>query len=257
MRSSSIAAADTSSKSTDRVVLSGRDIRKTFRRGLGWTNHLQDHLLRGRKSNRFWRIEALRGVSIDLREGEWLGVYGSNGSGKTTLLRILAGLMAADSGVVECSKKLSYFFSFGTGLHPEFRAEENLYLYGLLHGISRRDMRARIEEIISFAQIESHRSVPIKCYSVGMQLRLGFAATVHIDADIYLFDEVVAVGDEEFQRRCLERLHLMKVARKPAMLVSHSLSSLRSLCDRILFLEDGRIVGEEVVAHALAVEQRA
>ena len=179
-----------------------------------------------------------------------MGIYGANGSGKTTLLRILAGLMPPDSGLVKQTGTLSCFFDLSAGFHPERTAPENIYLHGLLHGRSPAAIRGTIDAVIGLAGTESHRDLPMKCYSTGMNLRVAFAACVLMDSDIYLFDEILAVGDAEFQKKCRLHLRRLKKEKKTAMLVNHSLDMLRLFCDRILFLEEGVIVREERVAAA-------
>lgn len=186
-------------------------------------------------------MDALIDVDLQVRQGEWVGLYGPNGSGKTTLLRIIAGLLPADIGSVQTNGRLSAFLGLGAGFHPERSATENVYLHGLLHGLSPRVIQGQMDEIIAFAGIEQHRSVPVKCLSTGMMLRLAYAASAFIDSDLYLFDETLAVGDEEFQMRCREHLRNMKERGKTVILVSHVMSELTQLCDRIVCMKQGRV----------------
>ncbi|MDO8649567.1 MAG: ABC transporter ATP-binding protein [Candidatus Peregrinibacteria bacterium] len=236
-------------------ILSCTEISKTFRRATLPSVLLQDHLLRWRLHRKQQHVQALQNVSLSLRTGEWLGLYGPNGGGKTTLLRILAGLMRPDAGSVYRGGTLSCFFDLGVGFHPERTAEENIRFHNLLHGISGRESSRRMREILDFAGLGMFEQWPFKCYSTGMKLRLAFAAIAHIDADIYLLDEVMAVGDREFQDRCKDYLQSMKRRGKAVILVSHSLPSLEEICDRVLFLERGRIEREESVvpiSHAVS-----
>ena len=228
-------------------VLNCRHIGKIFVRPLVPITMLQERLLSRRTRSQPWQIDALKDISLSLSKGEWLGLYGHNGSGKTTLLRILAGLMQPDHGDIVRLGTISCFFSLGVGFHPELNAEENIRLHGLLHGMTQREIRALAGSIIAFAEIESHRKLPIKCYSTGMELRLGFAASIHTDADIYLMDEVFAVGDEAFQKKCWQVLRRRKEEGKSVIMVSHSQSALEEICDRIIFLEHGSVVGEEKI----------
>jgi ABC-type polysaccharide/polyol phosphate transport system ATPase subunit len=135
----------------------------------------------------------------------------------------------------------------GVGFHPERTAAENIYMHGLLHGLPPAVIRSRIDEIIAYAGVQSHRDLPLKCFSLGMQLRLGFAAAAHIDSEMYLFDEILAVGDHAFQLQCWKKLEGMKRAGKSAILVSHVLGDLERICDRILHVENGKIVREQLV----------
>jgi len=204
--------------------------------------HLQDHLLHWRRHRQAWTIDALRNVDLQVHSGEWVGLYGPNGSGKTTLLRIIAGLLPADEGFVRTEGQLSAFLGLGAGFHPERSATENVYLHGLLHGLSPHIIRRQMDEIIDFAGIEHHRNVPVKCLSTGMMLRLAYASSAFIDSDIYLFDETLAVGDREFQQRCRDHLLRMKKRGRTVVLVSHGLGELTDLCDRVVFLEEGRVL---------------
>ncbi len=223
-------------------ILSCTGICKTFTRRVIPSSLLQDHLLRWRARRQRWSWSALRDVSLTVGKGEWVGLYGANGSGKTTLLRILAGLMQPDSGTVECRGRMSCFFDIVAGFHPERSAAENIYLHGLLHGRSSREIRSTIDAVIAFAGVESHRNLPMKCYSSGMQLRTAFAASAMIDADVYLLDEVLAVGDAAFQEKCRQHLYAMKGAGKSAVLVNHDLDDLKRHCDRILYMENGMLM---------------
>ncbi len=189
-------------------------------------------------------MDALTNIDVQVQKGEWVGLYGPNGSGKTTLLRIIAGLLPADAGFVRTEGRLSAFLGLGAGFHPERSATENVYLHGLLHGLPPRVIRARMDEIIAFAGIEHHRAVPVKCLSTGMMLRLAYAASAIIESDIYLFDETLAVGDSEFQQRCRAHLRSMKERGKTVVLVSHVIDQLENICDRMVFLKEGRVVDD-------------
>lgn len=230
-----------------KTALSCTGVQKRFRHATVPTSMLQDRILRWRKYRKQWTHDAVRDVSLSVAPGEWIGVYGPNGSGKTTLLKILAGLLPPDSGTIERNGSMTCFFELGVGFHPERTATENVVMHGLLHGLTNSQIRRQADDIIRFAGVESHRDLPLKCFSLGMQLRLGFAAAAHIDSDLYLFDEILAVGDVAFQSQCWEKLHAMKSAGKSAILVSHGIKDLEKICDRILFIENGAIVREQSV----------
>jgi ABC-type polysaccharide/polyol phosphate transport system ATPase subunit len=223
------------------ILLSASGISKSFQAQVIPSVMLQDRIIRWRTKKEQWSRDVLQDISFDVSRGEWVGLYGQNGAGKTTLLRILAGLIPPDTGSVTTHGTVSSFFDITAGFHPERSAPENIYLHGLLHGRSPADIRSTIDNIIDFAGVESHRHLPMKCYSAGMNLRVGFAASAMMDSDIYLFDEILAVGDVNFQKKCREHLQRLKQADKTVVMVNHSLPDLQRLCDRILYLEDGRI----------------
>jgi len=216
-------------------------IRKVYRAPLIPMALLQERILRGYLHREHRLIVALDDVSLELRPGEWLGVCGPNASGKTTLLKVLAGLLPADGGSVRRRGRVSCFFELGVGFHPERCAAENIYLHGLLQGMSAREIAAVTQTIIDFAGVRNHAELPIKCYSTGLRMRLGFAAAMHVDADAYLLDEVLAVGDVAFQKKCEEHVRAMKAAGKSGILAGHSISGLERVCDRIVHLESGRL----------------
>lgn len=224
------------------IVLSCTGVSKTFQQPLIPITLLQDRLLKSSQSRARWRIDALQDISLHVRDGEWLGLYGPNGSGKTTLLRILADLMVPDSGTVERHGSMLSFFDLSSGFREDWHADENIYFYGLLQGLSRRQIRDLTDQIIDFAGIADKRTLPFKCYSMGMRMRLGFSVVAHLDADIYIFDEVLAVGDAAFQKQCKDHFRRMREAGKTVVLVSHGLEDLQKLCDRVIHMERGKIV---------------
>jgi len=225
-------------------ILSCDGIHKTFTYPVVPTHLFQDRVIRRRRHRDTFHVHALNDVSMAVMPGEWVGVYGPNGSGKTTLLRILGGIMEPDAGQVVQRGQLSCFFTLGVGFHMERLAAENLNLHGLLHGLMPHEIKRMTDRIIDFAGVRSHIHLPIKCYSTGMRQRLAFAAMAHTDADVYILDEVLAVGDADFQRQCKEYMHGMKQRGKAAILVLHNERDLEEFCDRVLYLEDGKMVGQ-------------
>lgn len=233
-------------------ILSCTGIHKTFAYPVVPTHLFQDRVLRAHRQQEKCHIHALKDVSLAVAKGEWVGIYGPNGSGKTTLLKILGGLLEADAGSVDRQGSLSCFFTLGVGFHPERLASENIYFHGLLHGMSPRETEALTDPIIDFAGVRSHVHLPLKCYSTGLQMRLAFAAMAHVDADVYLLDEVLAVGDREFQWRCKAHMLAMRSVGKSAVLVLHDERELRKYCDRIVYIAEGEIQGEETIHSLMA-----
>jgi len=191
---------------------------------------------RGRQAETFW---ALRDVSFTMRQGETCGIIGENGSGKSTLLKLITRILQPTEGVIQVNGRIAALLELGAGFHPDLTGRDNIYLNGSILGLSRREMQERFDEIVSFAELERFIDVPLKHYSSGMQVRLGFAIATSIDPDILLIDEVLAVGDEAFQHKCLARIDEFRARNKTIVFVSHDLATVNRLCDRAVWLEDG------------------
>ncbi len=186
----------------------------------------------------FW---ALREVSFEVRSGETVGLIGPNGAGKSTVLKLAARVLAPTSGRVEVRGRVAALLELGVGFHPELTGRENIFLNGAFLGIPRREMARRLDAIVAFAELEDYLDVPVKHYSSGMYVRLAFAVSVYLDAEILLVDEVLAVGDASFQRKCMEHLLALQRAGVTILLVSHDLDAIQRLCHRALWFDQGRI----------------
>jgi ABC-type polysaccharide/polyol phosphate transport system ATPase subunit len=184
---------------------------------------------------------ALQGVTLTLGRGRMVGIIGSNGSGKSTLLKLLGGILKPTAGEVSVRGRVSALIELGAGFHPEFTGRENIYINGVLLGLSRAEIRARFDEIVGFAGLQAFIDSPVKTYSSGMYMRLGFAIAVTVDPDVLLIDEVLAVGDEAFQHRCVGTIQEFKARGKTIVLVSHDLGSIERLCDEAVWLDGGRL----------------
>jgi ABC-type polysaccharide/polyol phosphate transport system ATPase subunit len=187
-------------------------------------------------------IWALRDVSLELAEGHALGIVGRNGAGKSTLLKILGRITEPTSGVSRSRGRVACLLEVGTGFHPELTGRENVFLNGAILGMSRREIRARFDEIVDFSGVEAFLDTPIKRYSSGMQLRLAFAIAAHLEPDILVVDEILAVGDFEFQKKCLKRMAEVEKEGRTVVFVSHDLEAIARLCPSALWLEKGRVV---------------
>jgi ABC-type polysaccharide/polyol phosphate transport system ATPase subunit len=187
---------------------------------------------------------ALRGITFDVDRGELVGVIGRNGAGKTTLLRILARITLPTNGLSRTRGRVGSLLEIGTGFHPELTGAENVYLNGAVLGMARRDIRRRYDEIVAFSGVERFLETPLKRYSSGMQLRLAFAVAAHLEPETMVVDEVLAVGDAEFQRRCLGKMSDLTGEGRTAMFVSHDLGAVTRLCPRTIWLDDGVIRGD-------------
>jgi len=197
-------------------------------------------------------IWALRDVDLHVEPGEAVGLIGRNGAGKTSTLRALAGIVPLDAGRVECGGRVVSLLELGAGFGDEFSGRENIYLSGALHGFSREQIEDRINDIIAFSELGDFIEVPVKSYSSGMFLRLGFSIVAHLDADVMLIDEILAVGDEAFQAKCLRRVAEHMRSGTTLVLVSHDPGAIRRVCQRVVVLEDGGVVFDGEVEAGLA-----
>jgi ABC-type polysaccharide/polyol phosphate transport system ATPase subunit len=185
------------------------------------------------------RRAVLKGIDLDVQAGERVGIVGHNGAGKSTLFRILSGILRPDQGEVFVEGRISPLIEVTAGYVADMTGEENIRLNGLLLGLSRLELRRRFHDIVAFAGLEEFLETPVRYYSSGMQARLGFAVAVHVDADVLLIDEVLAVGDQQFQARCLEKLGQLAANGVTTILVSHDFAAVRSFCERVVWLDDG------------------
>jgi len=186
-------------------------------------------------------VWALRDVSFSIGPGEAVGLVGRNGSGKTTLLRLLAGIIRPTSGCVEVGGRVGSLLELGAGFHPDFTGRENVYLNGSIHGLKRIYIRQQMDEIVAFAGLERFIDLPVRTYSSGMYMRLGFAVAAHLSADVLLLDEVFAVGDEAFQRKCFGKIFEFKQRGGTIVFVSHDATAVERLCERAVLLRDGTV----------------
>ncbi|MFC1754925.1 ABC transporter ATP-binding protein [Thermoproteota archaeon] len=189
----------------------------------------------------FW---ALRNVNFTVRKGETLGIIGENGSGKSTLLRILSGVTRPTEGEIEIKGKIASLLELGAGFHPDLTGRENIYINAAILGLHRRQIDEKFDSIVDFAEIGDFIDAPIKTYSSGMQLRLGFAVAINVDPDILLIDEVLAVGDASFQRKCLTKLNEFKKEEKTLIFISHDLDAISAICDRAILMGKSKLLNQ-------------
>jgi ABC-type polysaccharide/polyol phosphate transport system ATPase subunit len=194
---------------------------------------------RGRVQAR--EVLALDDVSLTVEPGDAVGLVGRNGSGKSTLLRVVSGIIKPSTGRVEASGRIASLLELGAGFHPDFSGRENVYLNGSIHGLSRARVREAMDEIVAFSELERFIDLPVRTYSSGMYMRLGFAVAAHIQADVLLLDEVFAVGDEQFQRKCFGKIAEFKQRGGTIVFVSHDAQAVERLCDRAVLLRQGKV----------------
>jgi len=221
----------------------GRDVGRVFKIRLSQNRSLKEAILRRRlpQTRDLW---ALRDVDLHVRPGEAFGIVGPNGSGKSTLLKLIAGIFSPSSGELLVGGRVGSLIEIGAGFHPEFTGVENVYLNASIYGLKRRYIDEHLDEIIRFAELEDFADVPVRTYSSGMYMRLGFSVAMHVNPDVLLLDEVLAVGDEAFQQKCFGRIGDFKRAGGTIVFVSHDPSAVERVCDRAMMLQQGRIVEE-------------
>lgn len=228
------------------AVLRLEDVWRRYRRWQRRPASLKEAVVRALKRDS-WTYEdfwALRGISFEMRRGETLGFCGANGSGKSTLLKVIANILPMTYGRITVKGKMATLLELGTGFLPDLTGRENIALNGAIMGLTDRDVARKLDSIIDFADLGDFIDSPVRTYSAGMFMRLGFAIAVHVDADIVLIDEILAVGDAEFQDKCAARLQAMQKAGTALLIVSHSLSLLENLCSRVIWLDHGRVAAE-------------
>ena len=187
-------------------------------------------------------VPALAGVDLRIAPGERVGLVGRNGAGKTSTLRVLSGIVPLQGGEARCGGRVVGLLEFSAGFSRDFSGRENIYLQGALYGLDKRGIEARIDRIIEFSELGKFIDVPVKAYSSGMFVRLGFSIVAHLDADVLLIDEVLAVGDEGFQHKCLQRLSEQIAGGVTVVLVSHDADAIERVCERVVVMETGRVV---------------
>jgi ABC-2 type transport system ATP-binding protein len=215
------------------------DVSKRFRLYRERPSSVKQRLLVTRsKAEDFW---ALRGVAFDVEQGSSIGLIGHNGSGKTTLLKCIAGILRPSAGTIRTRGRMAALLELGAGFHPELTGRENVYLNAAFLGLARRETERVYDDIVSFAELEDFMDNQVKFYSSGMLVRLGFAVAVHVDPEILLIDEVLAVGDEAFQQRCVDRVREFQREGRTIVLVTHALDTVIDVCDRAVMLDHGRL----------------
>src|ERR1700720_1398949 len=217
----------------------GRELRNAARKALDFVRGRQ--IVQGDSIEEFW---ALRDVSFEVQQGEALGIIGRNGAGKSTLLKILSRITEPTAGRISLRGRVASLLEVGTGFHPELTGRENIFLNGAILGMTQREIRNKFDEIVAFAEVKKFLDTPVKYYSSGMYVRLAFAVAAHLEPEILIVDEVLAVGDAEFQKKCL--CHMGEVAKggRTVLFVSHNMVAIRNLCSRGIWLDYGQVVAD-------------
>ena len=224
------------------IVIELRNISKTFQIPMEKMDSLRERLLNFKLRSQKESFTALSQINLTVTQGEWLGIIGPNGSGKSTLLKIIAGIYEPDRGDVEVAGQLVPFLELGVGFNPDLSALDNIWLNGVILGMRRKKIREKLEKIIDFAGIRPFINQKLKNFSSGMQIRLAFSIAIQSSGDIFLLDEVLAVGDYEFRQKTRKVFQKMKQQRKTVIIVSHELDQIKEYCDRAAWLDHGKII---------------
>lgn len=227
---------------TDDIAIKFEGVSKKFKRGrkLLLKEALVDMFKPG-KTEWFW---ALKDVNFSVNKGETIGIIGPNGSGKSTILKLISGFMIPEKGKIFVNGKVSPLIELGAGFHPELTGAENLILNGVILGLTRKDVEKRFESIVDFAEIGDFINTPVKHYSSGMYMRLGFSIAVHTDPEVLLVDEILAVGDSSFQKKSFNKMEEFKKRGISIVFVSHNLKNVEKFCDRVIYLNNSEIKGD-------------
>lgn len=196
------------------------------------------------KRRKYEERPVLKGISFTVKKGEAIGLIGQNGCGKSTTLKMLSGIIYPDSGTIKMNGRVSSLIELGAGFHPDMSGRENIYINASIFGLTRKEINSRLDDIIAFSELEEFIDNPVRTYSSGMYMRLAFSVAINVDADILLIDEILAVGDQAFQQKCFDRLKQIKAEGTTIVIVSHSMGQIEQICDRSIWINDGKIVAE-------------
>lgn len=231
-----------------------KHIKKNFKVHLEQSHSLKDYLVFHNR-NKVKVREVIKDISFDVKKGEAIGLIGKNGCGKSTTLKILTKILRPDSGTIEMKGRVSSLIELGAGFHPDMTGRENVYINASIFGLKKKEIDERLEEIIRFSELEEFINQPVRTYSSGMYMRLAFSVAINVNADILLIDEILAVGDAAFQTKCFNKLEELKEKGVTIVIVSHSLTQVEKICDRVIWISDGVIhetgKPKEVCAHYL------
>ncbi len=225
------------------AMISVRDLRKQFLVNHSGANSLKTRLMWFKK-HQIEHLEVLKGVSFDIAKGECVSVIGKNGAGKSTLLALLARVYKPNGGTIKIGGRIAPLLELGAGFHPDLSGRENVFFNGIILGLTRKEIAKRLDAIIDFAEVRQHIDAPVRTYSSGMLARLGFAVAVHVDAEILLVDEVLSVGDLEFEEKCFNKIDEFRKNGGTIFFVSHNLNAVRKVSDRCIWIKNGNIVME-------------
>ena len=224
----------------DNIAIKVKDVTKTFKLYSDKPNTLKERLVRGYKNKTEYRL-ILDDINLEIKKGETVALIGVNGSGKSTLLKLMTKIIYPNKGTVETNGKLTSLLELGAGFHPDFTGRENIYFNASIFGLSKKEIDKRVGAIIEFSELGDLIDSPVRTYSSGQYMRLAFSVAINVDAEILLIDEILAVGDQHFQDKCFNKLEELAESEMTIVIVSHSLDSLKKLCKRAIWINEGKI----------------
>ncbi len=216
------------------------NVYKTFNVYLDKANTIKEKLMFFKRNKKEQR-EVLKGINLTINKGEAVALIGVNGSGKSTLLKLMTKIIYPNKGKIITNGKLTSLLELGAGFHPDFSGRENIYFNASIFGLTKKEIDDRLEQIIEFSELKNYIDNPVRTYSSGMYMRLAFSVAINVDADILLIDEILSVGDQHFQEKCLKKMKELKEQGKTMIFVTHSMESVKQLCDRAIWLYEGKI----------------
>lgn len=223
----------------DDIAIKVDHVYKSFNIYYDRANTLKERMLFFARNKRKEKREVLKDINLDIKKGETVALIGVNGSGKSTLLKLMTQIIFPNKGTIETRGKLTSLLELGAGFHPDFSGRENIYFNSSIFGLTRKEIDERLDQIIEFSELQDFIDNPVRTYSSGMYMRLAFSVAINVDADILLIDEILSVGDQHFQEKCFNKMRELKKEGKTMVFVTHSMDSVKNLCDRAVWLSDG------------------
>ena len=223
------------------IAISVDNVEKSFKiyKDKGFT--LKERVLFFKSRNAYVKNNILRGISFDIEKGDILGIVGKNGSGKSTLLKLITKIIYPDSGSIKINGKVSSLIELGAGFHPDMTGRENIYINASIYGLTKKEIDSKLDTIIKFSELEEFIDSPIRTYSSGMYMRLAFSVAINVEAEILLIDEILSVGDANFQAKCFRKMQELKDSGITIVIVSHDLHTMEKLCNKVIWIESGKI----------------
>ena len=227
-------------KSDDGIAIKIKNLYKDFKLNSDKPRTLKERLIWS-KNNKVERLTILKDIDLEIKKGETVALIGTNGSGKSTLLKLMTRIIYPTKGTIKTNGKLTSLLELGAGFHPDFTGRENIYFHAAIFGLTKQEIERRLDEIIEFSELGDFIDNPVRTYSSGMYMRLAFSIAINVDAEILLIDEILAVGDQHFQDKCFKKLIELKESDKTIVIVTHNLGQVEQLCNRAIWIKDGRI----------------